>query len=489
MLAAGPRSTYPFSSGVQPGSRDLAREILRQIDSANARQNEVRIGLMTTGCDGVPVINPLDGTSCAGDGGTKVLYHPQTMTVLGTISKPAAAGPKVTTVHPAACTVVRASLKARRRFVDDIGNMYGPSGLWMSGGNAPATLETDYVHRKTKGFTGRDDTAWTFLRDRLYLDKTVGAPSSLLFTADAQGTVWPSVNDIVTTEIKLNGFFQHGGTWPEFSHPDGIGLNDVTMSGSFGLNRYFVFVRITSVGVPDIFEWKIVEGTSNLPVQIAGATGVPILGSSQPLSADISVLFRSPTGHTIDDAWHWSSLPNNNIVRRGVAARGQIATATPCISVNSNLLVTAECSCDFPAVTSFDGGSPLGLDGVLAALPVPSSLGSHALVVRDADTLAPLYRKALTDDTTPLAWGDPPQKFSFSSNDEGLFFMHCYTVPVLTSPPTPYPGAEFGSPDPRKVAVISVNPITFEPTIDELITLEDRPPYTTGATFAVTQTI
>jgi hypothetical protein len=145
MLPAGPRSTYPFSSGVQPGSRDLAREILRQIGAANARQNEVRTGLMTTGCDGQPVINPLDGTSCNGDGGTKILFNPQTRTVFSVLTKGNGLVKTVTT-HPANCAVVRANLKARRRFIDNLGNIYGPDGAWLSSGSAPAQLETDYVH-------------------------------------------------------------------------------------------------------------------------------------------------------------------------------------------------------------------------------------------------------------------------------------------------------------------------------------------------------
>jgi hypothetical protein len=37
--------------------------------------------------------------------------------------------------------------------------------------------------------------------------------------------------------------------------------------------------------------------------------------------------------------------------------------------------------------------------------------------------------------------------------------------------------------------VISVNPMTFEPTITELITLEDAAGYTSTGTFAVAKTV
>jgi hypothetical protein len=156
---------------------------------------------------------------------------------------------------------------------------------------------------------------------------------------------------------------------------------------------------------------------------------------------------------------------NDNIVRNGVAVRGKIDTVMPCINgghPNNNVLLTSEDDCVF---------------------------ASHALVVRDPDSLAQLYRKPLVHDGTGYqAWGAAPPVFSFSTNDEGLFFQHCYTVPTLTSTPSPYPGAEFGAPNTRKIAVVSVDPLTFEPTITELITLEDNE-WTVGSRFAVAMTL
>lgn len=100
MLPSGPRSTYPFSSGVQPGARDFARQILASIDSKIAKANEIRVGMMTIGCDGKPLINPLDGSTCNGSGGTAVLFNQATRTALGTIKSPAAGIVSNVTVHP-----------------------------------------------------------------------------------------------------------------------------------------------------------------------------------------------------------------------------------------------------------------------------------------------------------------------------------------------------------------------------------------------------
>ena len=67
--------------------------------------------MMTIGCDGKPLINPLDGSTCNGGivgaggggagGGTPVLFNPATRTVLATAFKhPVAAIAAAATVHP-----------------------------------------------------------------------------------------------------------------------------------------------------------------------------------------------------------------------------------------------------------------------------------------------------------------------------------------------------------------------------------------------------
>jgi hypothetical protein len=286
-------------------------------------------------------------------------------------------------------------------------------------------------------------------------------PLASLLLATAEGH-WPSVND---HPYPIPLVTVYDGYYDLFGVQQLTGLNDATFGGNYDFSgpeygAYFT-VYIDSTGIVDTFGFQ---------TNFSGTVGsyVPITaGIPQLLMAGVTITFANASGHVSSSLWFpgtsgqaWHTITDRTIDRLGVAVRGTIETASPCLAVNAKVLVTAE-----------------------------SEAGSYALVVRDADTLALLYRKPLLYDATPLAWGDPPQKFSFSTNAEGLFFMHCYTVPVLTSPPTPYPGAEFGSPNPRKIAVISVDPLTFEPTITELITLEDRPPFTTGATFAVAKTV
>lgn len=498
MLPSGPRSTYPPPSTFRPGASELVRQLLTTMNARIAAANEVRPATVTTGCDGLPNVNPLNGTNCNGAGGPLVLYNPATRTVLtGQIGRPFASTgiggqPTITsaTVHPAAsCDTVIAKLKARRRFTDQNGNVYGPTGAWIGYGDPPAVLETDYVHRFEIGTRYRyGDPSYYNPTGQLWLQKTVGVLKSSLslvitgtglsvgfgFAGVAQGLVYPSVNDETWAGIST----VYNGYLDAYHHYNFVGINDALFSGSYSGAAFLARVTIDSTGTTDTFSWSIFPAPflyPYLPSALSSGSGVSITGAPQLLGYGISVQFATKTGHTINDWWLGSTGSNIVIIRPGVAVRGTLETATPCINggfPNANVLLTTELTCIYAAMNA-----------------TPGATGSHALVVRDPDTLALLYRKPLTYDATGYAWGDPPQKFCFSTNDEGLFFMHCYTVPVLASPPTPYPGAEFGSPNPRVVAVVSVNPTTFEPTITELITLQDSAGYTDGASFAVAKTV
>jgi hypothetical protein len=483
MLPAGPRSTFPAPATYRQGARELVQQLLTTIQGRIAAANEVRPATVTTGCDGLPNINPLNGTACNGNGGPLVLFNPTTRTVLtgsigrsfaGTGSRPAIIS---TTAHPpASCDTVIAALKARRRFVDQNGNVYGPTGTWIGHGDPPTVLETDYVHQMIMGrwVHYADPPTWK-TSNYLYLKKTVGVPAILSLTPNSlQGGTWPSVNDLVSVPIIITDSW---GQLDAFHVRHAPVLDDAVFGGSYSASDGRVFyVTIDGTGTPNTFKYKSELAVIGDPLAGASyyATGVSITGGPQSLGYGVTVTFGTTVGHTMNDTWFGGAYPGDNVVRAGVAVRGTLDTATPCINggfPNSNVLLTTECN----ASNAFPG--PYG------------SAGSHALVVRDPNTLAILYRKALLYDGTPLAWGDPPQKFCFSTNDEGLFFMHAYTVPVLASPPTPYPGAEFGSPNSRKIAVISVNPTTYEPTITELITLEDAAGYTSVETFAVAKTV
>lgn len=481
MLPAGARSTYSLPPSPRPDERDLAKQILASIRGEIRSSQELRLGIATTGCDGMPTINPLDGTLCSGDVSETtsacdlVLYNPQTRSqVTKTVGRafssslascqqavlpPTGLNKFTYRATPPDCTDVAAALRTRRRFTDNLGNVYGPDGAWLSSGATPATLNADYVHRMIKPigvkWTGdppvRDD------RFETSLDKVSGVAATFGLIGPIVGIAspaWPSVNDLATQSLL-------------WVHDFGSGLDDVEFFGSYTApDRRLWTVTIDGVGSPNTFGW----GTDAAGGYAVTTHAVPITGALQTLSYGVSVRFASTTGHTLNDIWDASAAPNNDMTRRGVAARGTITAATPCVNggfPNCNVILTSE-------------------DDVQVS---PSTtLENHALVVRNADSLAQLYRLALAYDGTAYSFGLPGQLFSFSANDEGKFFMQCYTNPSLTSPPSPFPGAEFGAPNPRKVAVVSVDPLTFEPTIDELITLEDNE-YTRGSTFAVAMTV
>lgn len=474
MLPTGPRSTYQMPATTAPGDRELARQILTSIRAENARAQEVRTGLMSTGCDGQPTINPLDGTTC-NPGDTVVLFNPATRKVIGTLGKPATAGPGTVVTAPASCDVVRARLKARRRFIDNLGNVYGPSGKWLSYGYDMAALGTEYVHRMTLGevFTLTDPPSWK-MNAAISLAKVAGMTAALDVqlwpTAIIGGRLrgapipwplamngaWPSAHDVSSGALVMNPLAA-----PDSHTPYGYvaGLNDVVYSGPCTSTDPEDFtIIIDGVGTPDTFKYKDTHG--------ADVTGIPITANPllpQALSLGVSVAFGATTGHTLGDSWTASFSPQNIMERPGVAARGTVTEARACInggSPNNNVLLTSEDDLDY---------------------------SKHALVVRNPDTLELLYRKPLAHDGTGYTF-TTPQRFSFSANDEGLFYMQAYTAAAIASPPTPFPGAEFGSPNPRVIAVVSVDPLTFEPTITELITLETNG-RTAGSTFAVAVTV
>jgi hypothetical protein len=467
MLPSGPRSTYDLPPRPQVTPDAVARQIIATIRDQVARSSDVRTGMMTFGCDGSPVINPLDGSSCNGTGGQKVLFNPQTRTVFGTLGAPVRGLKKTVTVAPGAvspCTAVDAALKARRRFTDNNGNMYGPTGSWLSKDNPMAKLETDYVHRLAAPRYVTLNGAAPDPPDprpvaELYIAKVTGVIQSSLLIRTANTSWTPTIWDIPTMEILTHS--------QDYNSPTTPVLEDAVFGGVYsGVANKCYAVVISTIGGTDTFKW-LVYGDAGY------SSNISITGAEQALSYGVWVRFGATTGHSLTRswpgytnscAWRGSIYTNNVIIRNGVAVRGTVTEARACVNggfPNNNIILTSEDDANF---------------------------SSHALVVRDADSLVQLYRKPLDHDGTSYAFGDPPEKFCFSTNDEGLFAMQCYTVPSLASPPTPYPGHEFGAPNPRKIAVVSVNPLTFEPTILEVITLEDNS-YTGGSSFAVMSTV
>lgn len=490
MLPEGPRYSFPLPPTPQSSSRDLARQILSSIRSEIRSANAIRVGIVSTGCDGLSTINPLDGAcdtgTAQGSACDLVLYHPATRSVVsrevgrtlsgnGLVCLPGKSTVFVLPIGgstgPVDCPTQLVDLRARRRFIDNLGNIYGPDGAWLSGIGTPAVLNSEYVHRFV--------TSYCISHDGILRDPPVYTPGSRTatlekVTASPASVTLSYVNGIVaafpapwTDDAGLRSliYTQSGDSNPVSSPAV---LEDVSFSGSYtGTLDAWFYVAINSAGTPDTFNWAEVT----FPSGGFSGSAIPITGSAQALSHGISVTFGATTGHSVNRVvsghsnlctWVAALRSNDEIVRYGVGARGAVPETTDCVTDNTGIMVTTA-------------------DDVY-------TYGNHAILVRDADTLAVLYRKALTYDGTPYSFGTPGEKFSFSATEDGFFFAHCYLTPVLSSPPTPYPGAEWGAPNPRKVAVISVNPSTFEPTITELITLEDNGS-TAGSTFVVAETI
>lgn len=262
--------------------------------------------------------------------------------------------------------------------------------------------------------------------------------------------------------VNTYRYRKDGGSWSAVvGSIDGLGLyfhNEEPPTEHTVGDTWTVTVTFgdESVSRPDRFAWEV----------MGLLTGVyAITDGPQLLGYGIGVTFGSKYGHSNGDGnggdlWYGSLAPGNNVTRPGVAVRGTIDTAMACVNgghPNNNIVLTCEID--------------------LA--------GSYVLVVRNADTLAFLYGKVASPTGSGFTYGDPPQKFSFSANAEGLFAMHCYTAPVLGGTPV---DSQYGPPNPRRIAVVSVNPLTFEPTIEEIITLADND-HTAGSTFAVMTTL
>jgi hypothetical protein len=162
MLPAGPRYTFGIPSTPQLNTRQLATQILASMQGQIAASTELKVGTVSTGCDGLPTINPLNGTTCAPTTGacSLVLYNPQSRTVVVNgigrsmsssvgACAPGSVGAGWTSssyTSPADCTKAAAALRKKRRFTDNLGNVYGPDGELLGGTADPAVLETDYVH-------------------------------------------------------------------------------------------------------------------------------------------------------------------------------------------------------------------------------------------------------------------------------------------------------------------------------------------------------
>lgn len=139
-------------SGAPPN--DLAAKIWQglsgKIDSRIGKAQELFLGTMTRGCDGLPRINPLDGSGCdSAATGQLVLYsnlHGMP-TLVSTVMNPQLSGSAgqvadIATIPISVdpCATARAGLRARRRFRDDDGNLWDANGALISSGGPTFTV-------------------------------------------------------------------------------------------------------------------------------------------------------------------------------------------------------------------------------------------------------------------------------------------------------------------------------------------------------------
>ena len=142
-LSSGPTgSRYIPPPPPDTGARRVVSSIEALIEQRLARATEIRTAVQKTGCDGLPSINPLNGTGCAPIGGQMVLAHDGWL-FEARVPRPlsgAGGSPAVvsTTVLPTACQLETAAWEARLRFLDSKGNLWNGNGDWLSTGNDPA---------------------------------------------------------------------------------------------------------------------------------------------------------------------------------------------------------------------------------------------------------------------------------------------------------------------------------------------------------------
>lgn len=83
----------------------------------------------------------------------------------------------------------------------------------------------------------------------------------------------------------------------------GTGLNNLSTGGTYagtGVKDYLV--QIDSTGGTDTFRWSNNGGAT------FNASNVSITGSPQTLSDGVTITFATITGHTLNDAWHFSGF-------------------------------------------------------------------------------------------------------------------------------------------------------------------------------------
>jgi hypothetical protein len=227
-LLIGPVSSMGTPPSPVPVARDLAAEMLKIIQTENARGLEIRPATMQIGCDGQPNINALDGTACNGDpNGPLVLINPQTRSVftayvgrpfvgtqgLGTIDR--------TVLSP--CEQEARRLRMLRRFVDNMGNVYDPDGTFLYDGATPAWLNNEFSYNAVIGPTGE--------KSIIRMDK-LSTPTAFRTVSGQPGGTPPGETAVYSQAyvIPSGGGFPSAGTYTLFGGASrgGVTATDAT---------------------------------------------------------------------------------------------------------------------------------------------------------------------------------------------------------------------------------------------------------------------
>jgi hypothetical protein len=143
-LSAGPTgSRYVPPPPAATGPRDIAAAIAALVEDRVARDEEIRTAVQRTGCDGLPLINRLDGTDCAPIGGQIVLVHGNTLLTKNVSRSMAGAGGSASVISETiigVCDREAADIEALLRFGDNKGNVWDGRGRWLSKGHEPRVL-------------------------------------------------------------------------------------------------------------------------------------------------------------------------------------------------------------------------------------------------------------------------------------------------------------------------------------------------------------
>lgn len=164
----------------------------------------------------------------------------------------------------------------------------------------PTDIGECLVSSSTSGAIYIDIAQHSIERLRLESDGYVGGN----FTVEGDLQVLGEIFTVSKTNVRGGGryVYLNGGDTIDAGNTTftGTGLNDATFKGTYSGDPASTayYVRISSVGIYDFFDWSF--NSSFSPLQ---GSNIQITTAKQALANGISVQFTSTRGHTIGDKW------------------------------------------------------------------------------------------------------------------------------------------------------------------------------------------